>query len=277
MKKIKISELPLYQSLVGLFTIGTDAQNRSVKVSLEFIETATNQAVQNAQTATSNAVAATEQAQAAKTAAQEAAALANEKAALANEKAGAANDAASTAINAAGQATTAKTNAETATTNANAAKDAANAAAAAANTAKTQADEAKVAANNAATYATETANTTKAEVLNTLGILVPTGLSVEAPARLTLGNTVKNVINAILQPVTAMKNIIFISDNEAVKVAPDGKITILRTGVSEVHVIPTCNTALAKTVAIQVTAPTMRLVNTRTRMRFTQSGAIRLN
>lgn len=32
MRKIKISELPLYSSLVGLFTIGTDNQNRSVKV-----------------------------------------------------------------------------------------------------------------------------------------------------------------------------------------------------------------------------------------------------
>ena len=33
MRKIKISELPLCSSLEGLFTIGTDDQNRSVKVS----------------------------------------------------------------------------------------------------------------------------------------------------------------------------------------------------------------------------------------------------
>ena len=32
MKKIKISELPLYQSLKGLFVMGTDVNNRSVKV-----------------------------------------------------------------------------------------------------------------------------------------------------------------------------------------------------------------------------------------------------
>ena len=37
MKKIKISQLPLYSTLKGLFTIGTDANNRSVRVSLEFI------------------------------------------------------------------------------------------------------------------------------------------------------------------------------------------------------------------------------------------------
>lgn len=34
MKKIKISELPLYQSLKGLFVMGTDVNNRSVKVNL---------------------------------------------------------------------------------------------------------------------------------------------------------------------------------------------------------------------------------------------------
>ena len=42
MKKVKISELPLYNSLKGLFTLGTDKDNRSVKVSLEFIETTTS-------------------------------------------------------------------------------------------------------------------------------------------------------------------------------------------------------------------------------------------
>lgn len=42
MKKIKISELPLFSSLKGLFTIGTDDQNRSVKVPLEFIKETAN-------------------------------------------------------------------------------------------------------------------------------------------------------------------------------------------------------------------------------------------
>ena len=47
MKKIKISELPLCSTLKGLFTIGTDSQNRSVKVSLQFVEDKTNTAVAN--------------------------------------------------------------------------------------------------------------------------------------------------------------------------------------------------------------------------------------
>ena len=37
MKKIKISQLPVFDSLKGLYTIGTDNENRSVKVSLEFV------------------------------------------------------------------------------------------------------------------------------------------------------------------------------------------------------------------------------------------------
>lgn len=50
-KKKKISELPLAQSLVGLFTIGVDAANRSVKVSLEFIKTAYDNVVKATQDA----------------------------------------------------------------------------------------------------------------------------------------------------------------------------------------------------------------------------------
>ena len=38
MKKIKLSELPICRSLKGLFTIGTDENNRSVRVSLDFIK-----------------------------------------------------------------------------------------------------------------------------------------------------------------------------------------------------------------------------------------------
>ena len=38
MKKLKISELPICSTLAGLFTIGVDNLNRSVKVSLQFVE-----------------------------------------------------------------------------------------------------------------------------------------------------------------------------------------------------------------------------------------------
>ena len=55
-KKKKISELPLAQSLVGLYTIGLDAANKSVRVSLEWLKTAYD----NVTAAINNATRATE-------------------------------------------------------------------------------------------------------------------------------------------------------------------------------------------------------------------------
>lgn len=224
MKKIKISELPLYQSLKGLFVMGTDVNNRSVKVNLEFIESETTKAVKDADTAT---------------------AAAAKAAGLADEATKAAQDAAE-----------------------------------AAQAAKTAADEATTltkAATEASEKATAAAKSATDKVLDTLGKIVPTGLFVESVPRLTLGNANPVYLKAVLSPDTALKNLIYISDNRAVEVGLDGRISILNKGVSRVHIIPTCNTALVRTVLIEVGEPTLRLVTTRRQMRFTQSGALRMN
>lgn len=242
MKKIKISELPLYSSLKGLFTIGTDANNRSVKVSLEFVEQQTTQAVTNAKEATD--------------AANTAAAAAN----TAKKNADAATEAA-----------------KTATTNAIKAKEDADAATEDAQEATTAANEATAAAQEAteaAQEATEDAVNATDNVLLTLGRLVPTGMTVESVTRLTVGNVKPNYIKAALSPVSAMQNVIFISDNKAITVGTDGRITVVGRGKSTVHVIPTCNTALAKTLLIEVVAPALRKVNSSS-LRLTQSGALR--
>ena len=232
MKKIKISELPLYQSLKGLFVMGTDVNNRSVKVNLEFIESETTKAVKDADTAT----------------------------AAAAKAAGLADEATKTANAAALRADTAQ--------------------AQAAKAAKTAADEATTltkAATEASEKATAAAKSATDKVLDTLGKIVPTGLFVESVPRLTLGNVNPVYLKAVLSPDTALKNLIYISDNRAVEVGLDGRISILNKGVSRVHIIPTCNTALARTVLIEVGEPTLRLVTTRRQMRFTQSGALRMN
>lgn len=231
MKKIKISELPLYQSLKGLFVMGTDVNNRSVKINLEFIESETKKTVKDADTAT----------------------------AAAAKAAGLADEATKTANAAALRADTAQAQA------AQAAKAAADAALSALS-AKTQADDAAKAAQDAAD-----------KVLDTLGKIVPTGLFVESVPRLTLGNVNPVYLKAVLSPDTALKNLIYISDNRAVEVGLDGRISILNKGVSRVHIIPTCNTALARTILIEVGEPTLRLVTTRRQVRFTQSGALRMN
>jgi hypothetical protein len=144
-KKIKVSELPLVQALTGLYTIGVDALNRSVKVSLEFIKTTTDSA--------------------------------NNAATNANTAAAAANTAATNANTAAANANQAAEVANQATTNVEAAIEATNTAAAAANTAATNANTAATAANEAAaaaagphefTEAPELANIVSGETTSTI-------------------------------------------------------------------------------------------------------------
>lgn len=265
MKKIKISELPLYQSLKGLFVMGTDVNNRSVKVNLEFIGTETTDAVKQAQAAVSAAEIATGLANNATKAASDAALLASQAKQGAEQAAQSASDAASFANNSA-------LNAENAT-------NTANAAAQAAQKAKQDADAATKAAQEAteaADEATEAAEKATEKVLDTLGILVPTGLKAECLSRLTIGNVEPIYIKTELTPETAMKNLIFISTGDAVEVGQDGRLTPVRKGYSHVHVIPTCNTALAQSFLIEVGEPTVRLVRSNA-IRFTQSGAFRMN
>ena len=226
--KRKISELPLCETFTGLFTIGVDVLNRSVKVSLEYIANTVNSLKQSVQTVISNA----------------------------NTAAASANTAASAANKSKEECDTVTEEAQEATTAANNATNAANKAA------------------EAAQEATEDTVNAMNNVLLTLGSLVPTGMTVESVSRLTMGNMQANYIKPVLSPASAMKNVIFISDNKAVTVGTDGRITIVGKGKSTVHVIPTCNTALAKTLLIEVIAPVLRKVSN-TSLRLDQSGALR--
>lgn len=266
MKKVKISELPLYNSLKGLFTLGTDKDNHSVKVSLEFIETQTSEASKKATDAAVLATSAAQNADTKATQAGQAATTATNAAGVANKAAQVATTAATNADTATNQTLKAKQDTETATAQAQAAT-------AAANNSKENADG----ATSNAQDATADAIKATAELRNFLGTILPTALSVEPVHRLTLGNVCPIRINAVLSPSGVRQNIIYISDNKAVTVAPDGRLTIVGGGRSVVQIIPTINTALAKVIEVEVGAPTVRLVNTRTRIRLTASGAFRLN
>lgn len=295
MKKVKVSELPPCTVLKGLYTLGTDANNNSVKVSLEFVEdkanaaqaaataantaatnattakNAANAAAQTATTAANNANTATSNANTARNAANTAASAANTAAATANKAASDATAAIQAAANAAKQtvdaaaAAAAKTASDAATI--------ATAAAADARTAEAAATQAASDANTAATAATQATE----QLLYKLGTLIPTGLAVEPVPRLTIGNTQPVYICVQLQPAQAAKNLIFISDNRSVAVTQDGRITVIGEGRSTVQIIPMLNTSLAKVIQVEVGQPTLRLVNTRTRLRLTAAGALRLN
>lgn len=220
MIKKKISELPECTSFKGLWTIGVDIFNKSVKVSLEYIQSV----VEGMKSATKNATDATS----------------------------AANSAAQTADNAAQRAQAATTAANTATTNANNAT-------AAAIEAKEDCEEVIAAA-------------AELEPLN----LVPTAMTVEYPSRLLVGNMAENFIRVTLAPASVKPNVLFLGDDKAVSVTPDGRITILAAGISIIHVIPTCNVALYKTIQIKVSEPTVRLV-TLSSIRLTANGNFRFN
>lgn len=216
----KISELPECTSFKGLWTIGVDIFNKSVKVSLEYIQSV----VDGMKSATKDAT----------------------------DAANSANSASQTANNAAQMAQNATSAANTAT------KDAENAAAAAID-AKENCEEVIAAAG-------------ELEPLN----LVPTAMTVEYPSNLLVGNMAENFIRATLTPASIKPNVLFFGDNKAVSVTPDGRITILASGVSIIHVIPTCNVALYKTIQIKVSKPTIRLV-TLSSIRLTANGNFRFN
>lgn len=106
--------------------------------------------------------------------------------------------------------------------------------------------------------------------------LLPTGLEVVYPAIITYGNNAELKIAAKLSPSTVLQNIIFIADNKAVSVGHDGSIHVNETGESIIHIVPTMKTALARSIVIEVIAPTIRKV-TASAMRLDSSGNIRKN
>ena len=273
--KKKISELPECTDFTGLFTIGVDALNRSVKVSLSYIQTkvtelisSVSSGIRSAETATSNA--------------NTAAGTANASATSANSAATAATTAKTNADNATEKALKATTSATNAAESANNAAKNANDAASNAETATqeaTQAKEETIAATEGAVKATEDAETatsnanTAASIANSF---VPESMELSYPETITLGNKAEIFIKASLKPDYVKGNVLFLGDSNAVSVAPDGRISVNGVGTSTVHVIPTGNTALFRSVQVKVLRPTLRFASIRTSLRLTQSGGLRL-
>lgn len=228
----KISELTPSTAFNGLWTIGVDALNRSVRVSLQYIADTIASLKSGVETAINNANAAKEQALQMANAANTAAGNANTQAAAASAATIAANTAAEEAL-------TAKEETISATELCQALIDA-------------------------------------ASQVTSLGLL-PTGMTVEYPEELTLGNLAEIFIRAKLQPEYSLPNIMYLGDNNAVSVAPDGRITINHEGVSVIHVIPTGNTQLYKTISIRVKCAGLAFVKNRNTAMLLSSGNFLFN
>lgn len=87
--------------------------------------------------------------------------------------------------------------------------------------------------------------------------LLPLKMNLTYLARITLGNAAQQKIVAELLPSYQRPNLLFLGDDNAVGVTPSGELTINKVGKSKIHVIPTTNTALYKTVEIEVIAPSI--------------------
>lgn len=138
--------------------------------------------------------------------------------------------------------------------------------------------EAIVAADraNTAAAAAEQAVSDVQEAIASQSLGIPNRMTVDYPQHLTVGNKENNKIVATLYPLaTALQNVLFLADNNAVSVYPDGSIHINKAGRSVVHVVPTLNTALYRTLLITVSEPSVRLV-TKSSVRLLAGGIFRL-
>lgn len=130
---------------------------------------------------------------------------------------------------------------------------------------------------NTAAAAAEQAVADVQEAIASQSLGIPSSITVEYPQHLTVGNREDSRIVATLYPLaTALQNVLFLSDNNAVSVYPDGSIHINKAGRSVVHVVPTMNTALYRTLLITVSEPSVRLTKTNS-VRLLSGGTFRLN
>lgn len=104
---------------------------------------------------------------------------------------------------------------------------------------------------------------------------IPSGLRVETPAPVTIGNPVPRYIAAKVLPLSALQNIIFQTDGTVARIEPDGRVVPKEPGTQRVHIIPTGGTRYYKTVTLTVVAPALRLAANNT-LRLDASGNIRL-
>lgn len=149
----------------------------------------------------------------------------------------------------------------------------------------TKATEAAKKANEAAAEATEIVaemNTALArleeleQTITAKDRKQPTGMTLEFPKKITKGNKDIQRITATLSPAGTGNNVLFLGDDKAVSVAPDGFLTVNEIGTSRIHVIPTENTGIYKTIDIEVIPLSVRLC-TKSTLRLTASGKFRFN
>ena len=107
-------------------------------------------------------------------------------------------------------------------------------------------------------------------------LLAPSRMELTYLKVITLRNPVEQKIGAVLYPAYVLQNVFFLSaGGDSITVTPGGKITVNKVGKSKIHVLPTNNTKIYKTIEIEVREPAMRLAGYGS-IRLSPDGSIRL-
>lgn len=103
--------------------------------------------------------------------------------------------------------------------------------------------------------------------------LIPTSMKLNYPKKVTYRNTLPFKVEVELLPVDTGRNVLFLGDDRAVSITPDGVFMVNGVGMSKIHVIPTENTGIYQTIQIEVQEPGIRFTSGRG-MRLSGSGGI---
>jgi hypothetical protein len=105
--------------------------------------------------------------------------------------------------------------------------------------------------------------------------LTPQKMVLDYPRVINMRNTEPLKINYTLFPEYTGRNVLFLGDNNAVSVMPDGGLIVNKPGISRIFVIPTENTSIYKTIEIKVVELALRKVSANS-LRFMGNGNLRL-
>ncbi|MEG2403102.1 MAG: hypothetical protein RSB34_09260, partial [Muribaculaceae bacterium] len=106
---------------------------------------------------------------------------------------------------------------------------------------------------------------------------IPTAIELDYQQNITFRNNVLKRIAYTLTPLKAYCNVLFLGDDNAVSVTPDGMLRTNKPGVSKIHVIPTDNVSLYQTVTITVVEPTLRKLSANSLCIMGTKKALKLN
>lgn len=94
------------------------------------------------------------------------------------------------------------------------------------------------------------------------------------PGSVTLTNAMLPKIDAALFPRFGLGSIFFYAENSAARITPDGEITPLEEGTAHIYTVATGNTAVYKSISIEVVPPRLRLAGDA--LRLDAEGNLRL-